>query len=93
MKQEHISGTEWIHRETLGIGRGKEDEARTIVGGKQIVELLKISHTTQLAQQTGTAINIQYLTIDASKANKQFKLLNTKITKQSRLERIAHRLH
>ena len=57
------------------------------------VELLKMAHTAQLAQQAGAAVNIQYLAVVAGKANKQFKSLNTKITKQSRLERIAQQLH
>ena len=34
------------------------------------VELLKMAHTAQLAQQAGAAVNIQYLTVDAGKANK-----------------------
>ena len=38
MKKEHITGAEWIHREILGIGMGKEDETRTIVGGAPILE-------------------------------------------------------
>ena len=38
VKKEHRTGAEWIHRETLGIGMGKKDEARTIVGGAPILE-------------------------------------------------------
>ena len=58
-------------------------------GKKNIVELLKMAHTAQFTQQAGVAVNIQYLTDDAGKANKQLKSLNTKVTKQSRLEWIA----
>ena len=48
-----------------------------------------MAHTAQLAQQAGTAVNIQYLTVDAGKANKKFKSLNTKIPEQLRLEKIT----
>ena len=53
------------------------------------VELLKQAHTAQLAQQAGAADTIRYLTVDAGKANIQFKSLNTRQTELMRLERIA----
>ena len=43
-------------------------------------ELLKMAHIVQLVEQAGVAVNLQYLAVNASKANKQFKLLNTEIT-------------
>ena len=56
------------------------------------VELLKQAHTARLAQQAGAADKIRYLTVIAGKANKQFKLLNTRQTELIRLERIANAL-
>ena len=67
----------------------KGKSPRTIQG---CVELLKKAYTAQLAQQTDTAVNLQYLVVNAGKANNQFKLLNTKITKRLRLEQITQHM-
>ena len=64
MKLEYKTGAEWILRETLGIWRDIEDEARTIVGCKIMLEALfwlklVCIHESRFGSQLGLLIEAE----------------------------------
>ena len=75
------------HRKVRPIYTYIKDKSPSTIQG--CVELLKQAHTAQLAQQAGAAER-RYMTVDTSRANRQFHSLNTHETKMMRLERIAN---
>ena len=55
-----LSPDQWIHRETLGIGRDKEDKARTIMGGEPMREAwFGIELVSRLGSQLGSWVQAE----------------------------------